>query len=425
MNDPPHVPDLVTGRGVFARCRPLIASQRVLVVASPGALRRTGLAGWLPPASQVFSRFQPSPTLGQAVTAARVREAFEPDIVLGVGGGSALDVAKAACVLPGDLAAARAVLSGEMSPRRAAVRLVLVPTTAGTGTEVTRFATLYRRKLKVSLDVDEVRADLAFVDPALTDSCPAPLTWNCAFDVMAHAVESLWSRRSTSQSRAFAEAALIRVVPILSQAADVPTPSQRDRLSEAATLAGQAIDVTRTTAAHAFAYPLTGHLGIPHGFACAMNLTWLAPLVECASPDRITDDRGAGIVRAAVESLQKVFGRPAGVAPGGLAEAIQALLDRRRAHAACRAVGVGDGVIGQILREGLSSCRVGNTPVRLEAEHVRAALTGALESYVTGNLERSGRGSRSPASWLAGRRAGQGRPAGGNIPIRCHTTRLS
>jgi alcohol dehydrogenase class IV len=347
---------VISGRGAAARIPGLLEGQRVLVVTSASAARRTGLARWLPEGSRLFCEFQPNPTVTQAIAAARARLAAGADLVLGVGGGSALDVAKAARALPAGPAEAAGIIAGDLPCPPAAADLVLVPTTAGTGSEVTRFATFYSSGRKVSLDAPCVQADVAVVDPALTDSCPPYLTWSCAFDALAHAVESAWSTHATAQSREHAMAALALLVPILRDAAQLPDAAGRDRLSEAAMLAGRAIDITRTTAAHALAYPLTVHLGVPHGLACALNLTWLAPMIEPHWRE------------PAADAVRGVLG----VAEGGLGAGIADLLARRGLPASLGPVS--PALADVITDQGLASSRVAGTPVTLDRCRVRASV---------------------------------------------------
>ncbi|WP_052684409.1 iron-containing alcohol dehydrogenase [Lentzea aerocolonigenes] len=366
-------PVLLSGRGSAAEIARLCAGRRVFVVASRGTLRRTSALDWLPASAEVFSDFHENPTVEQAVEAARRCRPYGADLVVGLGGGSALDVAKAARVLPTELAAAQVVIAGWSAPRATRAQLLLVPTTAGTGSEVTQFATLYRGTRKVSLDDPAVRADFAVVDPELTDTCPPGLTWACAFDTFAHAVESLWSMRSTGQSRELAAEALRLVAPVIAEAGPEPLPAERDVLSHAATLGGRAIDITRTTAAHALAYPLTAHLGVPHGIACAMNLIWLAQLVAGADVDRIVDERGPAVVRAAVTTVCEVLDTP----PADLGAAMRSLL-RRRFSEPLLSSAPSAATIDLMVAEGLSSGRMIGTPIRLEHEDVRAELAWLL-----------------------------------------------
>ncbi|PPK67175.1 iron-containing alcohol dehydrogenase [Actinokineospora auranticolor] len=364
---------VISGRGAFERLDEITGwAADTLVVASAGTVDRLGLRGVLPAGAALFTDFHPNPTADQALAAARARHEHRATLVVGVGGGSALDVAKAARALPADRAAAERVLRGTDGPRTDA-RLVLVPTTAGPGSEVTRFATLYRDGHKLSLDAAGVQADAALVDPALTDSCPPEQTWCCAFDAFAHAVESLWSSRATDESRAWAVAALDLLVPILEGAAPTPAADERDRLSAAALLAGRAIDRTRTTAAHALAYPLTTHLGVRHGHACALNLTWLAPMVETAAPDeRTLPDPVLDTLRRLLRADGRDLGR-----------VVTDLLAARGLPTRCGSAN-GTHLVDVVVAEGLASNRVSGTPIRLDPTAVRAAVRRLLVDPATG-----------------------------------------
>jgi len=204
---------------------------------------------------------------------------------------------------------AMAVLRGAATPECRAP-LVLVPTTAGTGSEVTSFATVYVDEVKYSLDHPSVRADLSIVDPDLTASCPAEVAYSGALDALAHATESLWSLRSTASSRQLARDALPVLVAGLAAPLDT---SSRASLSVAATRAGLAIDQTRTTGGHAFAYPLTARFGVPHGVACALNLVWLLPFTAARLDADCQDPRGVAFVRRRLDEIE-----PAGSGLAGL-----------------------------------------------------------------------------------------------------------
>ncbi len=372
---------LLAGRGSFEKVPSLCAGRRVLVIASAGALQRSRAITWLPTDARTFTAFRPNPTVAQALAAAQFCRSSGVDLVVGLGGGSALDVAKAGRVLPADAHDADEVIAGRRPAPADRPELLLVPTTAGTGSEVTSFATLYQGYRKVSLDTPAARADIAVVDPALTETCPPRLTWTCAFDCLAHAMESLWSVRSSARSREWAVAALRMLIPVLTDADDLPDTAERDTLSRAATLAGRAIGITRTTAAHAMSYPLTAHLGVPHGLACALNLTWLVPLVETAQPEQVTDERGPAVVREAVDTLRIAFN-----AQGmDLASVLRAMIGRRveppYGDARCpRRPGArtDDAWIDLLVAEGMSSNRMTGTPVRLERWQVRAGLETIL-----------------------------------------------
>jgi alcohol dehydrogenase class IV len=309
--------EVIAGSGSVERLAELVAEfqpRRILVVGSPGAVGRADIVRRLTGYHLVgFADFRSNPQLADGLRGADLAAATGPDLVLGVGGGSAMDVAKLARGLPTDPEAALAVLRGEAEPERRAP-LVLVPTTAGTGSEVTGFATVYVGEVKYSLDHPSAHAELAIVDPSLTHTCPADVTYSGALDALAHAVESLWSLRSTARSRQLAADALPALVAGLRGPL---TPSVRIALSGAATRAGLAIDRTRTTGGHAFAYPLTARFGVRHGVACALNLVWLLPFTAARLSEDCQDPRGVAFVRRRLSEIGGVLG------PDGLPELVR------------------------------------------------------------------------------------------------------
>ncbi|HEY0167690.1 MAG TPA: phosphonoacetaldehyde reductase [Jatrophihabitans sp.] len=267
----------MVGAGVRRRLPDVLASaERVLLVISTRVLRQSKVVPDLGDRTiGTFTEWSPNPSLEQALLASRVREAFAPDAIVAVGGGSAIDVAKMARSLPSNRTDAMAVLRGERDPLPVNQPLIALPTTAGSGSEMTRFATVYVDRIKHSLDHASVRPDTALIDPELLATCPLALRYSCAFDALCHAVESFWSTRATPESQDLALRALRAVISVLDGSIRAPGPSDYLQLAIGATTAGRAIDLTRTTAAHAFSYRLTADFGVPHGVACLLNLRWL------------------------------------------------------------------------------------------------------------------------------------------------------
>jgi phosphonate metabolism-associated iron-containing alcohol dehydrogenase len=205
-------------------------------------------------------------------------------VLIALGGGSTLDLAKVLRCLPTDhdfRGIARAIRAESRWPEFRRVPLWAVPTTAGTGSEVTRWATVWdtdaQPVLKRSLDEPWGHADRAFVDPTLTHSCPLSLTRDVALDTLAHALESIWNRHanpvSSQLALSAAHAVILNLPDCLAHPDDGPT---REALALASLQAGLAFSQTRTALAHALSYDLTAQRGIPHGLACALWLprTW-------------------------------------------------------------------------------------------------------------------------------------------------------
>lgn len=201
-------------------------------------------------------------------------------VLVAVGGGSVLDVAKLLRCRPRDGRFASLVdaLRGNAPwPAQVLAPLWLVPTTAGTGGEVTRFATVWdsaqRLAIKRTLDAPFGYADRAFVDPELSLDCPRSVTRDCALDALTHALEALWNRRANPVSSVLAVAAAQRVVQTLPTVLARPDDlAGRHDLALAALQAGMALSQTRSALVHALSYPLTLEQGLPHGLACGV---WL------------------------------------------------------------------------------------------------------------------------------------------------------
>ena len=260
--------------------RMLSGGGRVLVLAwSREALRHpvlADLAASCAPIEVENLKFTASnPTVEQLYDTWLRTKDHAPDVVVAVGGGSILDVGKSLCCLYGaelaDVDALRArIAAGDLQP---AARWVGVPTTAGTGSEVTCWATIWdpEQDTKRSLENHDNYAAAALVDPELAAGMPVRLAVSSALDAVAHAVESYWAKGSNCVSRALA---LEAVRTIMDGMEDLLAgkPGAHDAMARGSMLAGLAFSNTKTTACHSISYPLTMHYGIPHGTAVSMLL---------------------------------------------------------------------------------------------------------------------------------------------------------
>ncbi|MDQ2837812.1 MAG: iron-containing alcohol dehydrogenase [Actinomycetota bacterium] len=311
----PGHPAALFGRGATSRLEQLleaIGSRRCLVIRGQNSYGRCGAAAHVERAAQgrelLFVRAEPwRTTLEEVARTLEVLADFAPDTVLAVGGGSALDLAKAVANLePADPAElAEAIGQNRVLARSRA--LVLIPTTAGSGSELTQFATLWNGPAKLSLDAPGLRADLALIDPDLVASAPVPVAVAAAADALCQAVESCWAVTANGESRALAGQAFRLLVPAIAagcRCGSLADPALHEALMAGAALAGAAINLSRTTAAHALSYPLTARLDLPHGAAVALHLPWLvehnrtATAADCRLPE------GPGWLAGLVAGLQ-------------------------------------------------------------------------------------------------------------------------
>jgi phosphonopyruvate decarboxylase len=290
-----------------------LSASRVLVVRGGRSYYSSGAAAAI---SALAGRFQfryfadvpPNPALEDVVAGVAVARDAAPDVVVGIGGGSVMDMAKAVAVLAPQDAPPLTCLwdpGAIAAPRRG---LVLVPTTCGSGSELTRFATIYAGLGKHSLESGQNCPDAAIIDPDLSGTAPVPVAAAAGADALSQAIESAWAVAGTDASRALARQAADLLLPALGAAtgaAGFADPSVHADLALGAALAGAAIDTSRTTGAHALSYALTARRQIPHGLAVALHLRWLighnaaVAAADCRYPG------GPAALRALVGDLQE------------------------------------------------------------------------------------------------------------------------
>lgn len=208
------------------------------------------------------------------------------DVILAVGGGSCIDLAKGiSAFYPQSAPVSSAAVLSQIQDKSylscKGVDIIAVPTTAGTGSEVTQWATVWDKvgKIKYSLDCPQLKPKAAYIVPEYTLSLPAELTLSTGLDALSHAIEAYWSRHTTPLVQDIAYRAIELIASYLRQVIDSPDDlSLREKICRASLLAGIAFSQTRTTACHAISYPLTMYYGIPHGFAVALSLAGVAEI---------------------------------------------------------------------------------------------------------------------------------------------------
>ena len=250
-----------------------------------------------------FSGFQPNPLAESVEDGIRLLQQEGCDGIMAVGGGSAMDVAKciklyAAEKFEGDW------LSHQQQPNN--LPLLAVPTTAGTGSEATRYAVVYQEGEKQSVTDDSLVPQLVWLEPSVLDSLTRRQRLAPMLDAFCHAVEAAWSVNSTEESWEYAREALS-----LWQTARAGylanEPQGNADMQQAAYLAGKAINVTQTTAGHAMCYKLTSKYGWPHGRSAALCVAVLWPYMLGHLED-CRDARGAAYLAEVFRRLAAVLG---------------------------------------------------------------------------------------------------------------------
>jgi alcohol dehydrogenase class IV len=248
-------------------------------------------------------------------------------------------------------------------------RLVLLPTTGGSGAEMTRFAAVGTGRERRALDHPALLADVAIVDPRLSDSCPPAVTYPAAFDALAHAIESYWSARSTPETRALSWQATGDLLAALAAPLERPTVRQRNQLAAAATRAGRAVDATRTGAVEAFAGWLTAHRQVPHGVACLLTLSWLLPYNCRHLRDGCADPRGPRFVAERLRSVCAALAGPGG-GPEPAADALATLVRAAGWSDRLGTYGLRSAMLPAFAAAGLHA----SNPVTLDPDRIAAAV---------------------------------------------------
>ena len=199
-----------------------------------------------------------------------------PEVIVALGGGSIIDAAKVIAAAQGDFARVLASLKGGAALDGAGFPpIIAVPSTAGTGSEVTSWATVWDQESgnKYSLANRALYPEVALIDPAITVGAPRGLTLATGLDALSHALESLWNVNANPVSANFAVSAAREILDVLPRlVGDLGNLDLRRRQAEAAVMAGLAFSNTKTALAHNISYDITLRAGTIHGIACSFSL---------------------------------------------------------------------------------------------------------------------------------------------------------
>jgi alcohol dehydrogenase len=209
------------------------------------------------------------------------------EAIVALGGGSVMDAAKVLAAADGDFEKVKRHLETGSSDGLGHIPIIAIPTTAGTGSEVTSWATVWDTAAmkKYSLARETLYPEAALVDPLLTLGLPRAVTISTGLDALSHALESIWNVNANPVSSALAEVAareVLEALPLLAD--DLGSEALRTRLARASLFAGLAFSNTRTALAHALSYHLTLHHGVPHGIACSFSLPMVMRAVAGCDP---------------------------------------------------------------------------------------------------------------------------------------------
>jgi len=249
-----------------------------------------------------FSNFGVNPKVEDLQEGINLCRNVEIDIIVAIGGGSVIDMAKLIrSYMNCGMGLIESVKSNKVLMGRE-IPFMVIPTTAGSGSESTHFAVIYIEGSKYSVSHASILPGYVLLAPSLTYGSPRYLTACSGIDAFCQAVESYWSVQSTEESRNYAKEAISLLWQYLPHAVENDLDA-RNKVMFAANLAGRAINISFTTVAHAYSYGLTTYAEIPHGHAVSLTLPYFFDLNMKVHPDNCNDPRGAAFVREKMEEL--------------------------------------------------------------------------------------------------------------------------
>jgi alcohol dehydrogenase class IV len=216
-----------------------------------------------------FSEFKSNPTYDDVLKGIKAFTLNSCENIISVGGGSAIDVAK--CIR---IWARSKTEPFESELEKNDITLIAVPTTAGTGSESTQFAVIYKNDVKYSIDNEILLPDYIVFEPSVLRTLPLYQKKCTLLDAFCQGIESIWAKRATKESRIYAAKAIRLILDNCKHYIFSENPNEETlkNIMTAANFSGKAINISRTTAAHAMSYKITSMFGIPHGLAAALCL---------------------------------------------------------------------------------------------------------------------------------------------------------
>lgn len=251
-----------------------------------------------------FDKFTPNPRYEEVCLGVDMFNRENCDTILAVGGGSAMDVAKCIklfCKMP------KEKIYLEQTFEDSEVPLIAIPTTAGTGSESTRYAVIYYEGNKQSVTHDSIIPNYALLEPDVLKELPEFQKKCTLMDALCQSIESWWSVNSNDESKVYSEKSIRGIMENWRSYVYSKDPSIVSNIMLSANYSGRAINITQTTAPHAFSYKMTSLYGLPHGYAVAIGLPYIWEYM-CTHLEKCIDDRGADYLNSVFFDIAYAMG---------------------------------------------------------------------------------------------------------------------
>ena len=195
---------------------------------------------------------------------------INPDLIIALGGGCVIDYAKLANTLYDTKNLEKKIIKNKLKLKSKKTQILAIPTTAGSGAEVTKFSVIYINKIKYSVENNLLKPDFYSLIPKLVINSPKIIRASSGFDAIAQAVESIFSKKGNSDSLKYSSKSLKLSIKIFLEFVNNPSLYNSDRMLRAANFSGKAINISRTNAPHAFSYLFSSKYKILHGIAVSI-----------------------------------------------------------------------------------------------------------------------------------------------------------
>ena len=308
-----------------------------------------------------FNEFTPNPLYEQVAKGVEVFKETGCDSILAIGGGSTIDVAK--CIkLYSKMNEDDLYLNQEYKDTK--IPLIAIPTTAGTGSESTRYAVIYYKNKKQSVTHESIIPSGVILDATLIQTLPLYQKKCTLLDALSQGIESWWSVNSNEESVIFSKETIKHIIKNIYEYINHPTKQLCEEILIGANYGGRAINITQTTGAHAMSYKLTSLYGLPHGHAVALCLPDLWEYM-IHNLDKCIDKRGGDYLKGVFEEIAKAL--DCQTVPHAINKYRQILtdLDIKKPLSKNRKEDI------EILVNSVNPTRLANNPVKLDEEAIK------------------------------------------------------
>jgi len=312
----------------------------------------------------IFNDFSNNPKLEDAIRGTEIARANNIQVIIAVGGGSVIDMAKlikSFYLSPGN---EKNISTGNKEVVDPNMPLIAIPTTAGPGSEATHFAVVYIKDKKFSVAASCLLPEAVILDGSLVLSGSKYQKSCNVLDAMAQAIESYWASSSTEDSRIYSLAALnLGWGEIVNFINPNHSPKNAQNMLEAANLAGKAINISKTTAAHAWSYAFTSFYDVPHGHAIWLTLPAIFETHTSVKDVDVTDSRGPKHLKKIMKNLTKIMSLDNNIS---IKYQLESILNALQVESQMELLGVNTKEKRKIISNLVNIERMSNNPVNLD-----------------------------------------------------------